>query len=1291
MMSDSTPPTRKFLTVALMFLMVTSTFVGVFGLVVTQPLADGHSGITSAAEGDKVWNTSSGNNPPIISGDYIYTTEGGYANNSKLYKIDKNTGDVVWSKDLITATDSDGEYSEGLKLVDGTVLVSHSYVDTSGNHAYGEIEAYNADTGNQTANIDVGGEPRNPMIYKGSLFVMNKNKLQEIDLKSMSISREINFTSVQSPAVTFSEDTMYLGVENEIRAVDPETLDVKWSKNIKLTTTVPPHYHNGTLYISTEQNNENLDSEFIALDSETGNEKWNVSTGSRLSVLPTVKDGYVYFGKDYYSYSGVTSNGLVYAADVDTGNVEWTFYADAHIDGGSAQATGAPTVVGDTVYFGSHNKVFYALNRYNGSIQWYNENMTGQPFGDPIVDNGELYFTVESDMWNLDTDHTGTSSGSRIDKTQTSHFAPSGSGVVGVSSGTAKINGTVGTSDGGGVPDGTIVEAYGVRETNIQPGDAETLRERAKELRDEMRSFDPEQVGWDSDLKLTGDNGEFAKTGNEYVAVHRESDWGLSGWADSQELGSPILSAPADESFIMSVWDPSDSPLIQDGADEDLPGTIQDDTDIIVQQLDYKGDIVDTERIETSSTYDSSDFSGASNHDYARVNLPPGFYRVKAEGSPFSYVMTVGSPNELAQTITDELETEANQRSEQAERVTDLMSQDKVVELTTTTYTENGTSGKFNFTNIPDDVNVVAVQAYSPAAKEYQLDDPANASIQDLREVAALDSYNGSFYVTPIAKDVSVPSSDVQITATEVSGTPYMDPGRFQNKTAWLQELLTNESFSGTVKEYLDLNETNTDRIREDLQRLKNQNSELEGRYQELLEDYQERTGTEDPGNMTEVRLLRQAVRDLQGELQAVKDETDTEFSDGTASATIPWEGDLDPEAVNVVAHFPSEGVSKPVPDEYISVNKRAGQGDVLQIEDYPVPEGSPTVTFGMTVSGEDGEEIGNEKVPVNNPGFNGRVLSLESVSVSTLRPGPSEEVNIRVNPEDESARVQSVNATITGPNGEVNATNGDSESVVQFNTDGAGEYYVTLNIRDTEGNQWREGFALKAGKEQVTNPPSVRARDGFTGKYAVVGDGLRGGDIRTNGGAVKTTAISAADEIPGSVHFYTAEVSNNFQNTNVQVLKQSGDGEPETVRKHVKVFLHTAKITEDAVVYRNENQPLKVGGSTAYGTITCPESEQGCTIQTYTEGDGTASVKVVNNPNVIQSTLHWVRMNTPVELPALSITPGIGGSDPMGVTPSGFALQFQIPALELADLANLGTITPSPDAFAAASGGVPA
>ncbi len=81
---------------------------------------------------------------------------------------------------------------------------------------------------------------------------------------------------------------------------------------------------------------------------------WRFPAGGAVSAAPAVVDGTVYFG---------TTNGAFYAVDALTGLERWRFDA-----GGWVQ--GSPAIEGDLVYFGSDDRTVYALDRRSGRLIW---------------------------------------------------------------------------------------------------------------------------------------------------------------------------------------------------------------------------------------------------------------------------------------------------------------------------------------------------------------------------------------------------------------------------------------------------------------------------------------------------------------------------------------------------------------------------------------------------------------------------------------------------------------------------------------------------------------------------------------------------------------------------------------------------------------------------------------------------------------------------------------------------------------------------------------------------------
>lgn len=188
--------------------------------------------------------------------------------------------------------------------------------------------------------------------------------------------------------------------------------------------------------------------------------------------------------------------------------------------------------------------------------------------------------------------------------------------------------------------------------------------------------------------------------------------------------------------------------------------------------------------------------------------------------------------------------------------------------------------------------------------------------------------------------------------------------------------------------------------------------------------------------------------------------------------------------------------------------------------------------------------------------------------------------------------------------------------------------------MTDANGQSWSETVALQAQDETVARDPSLRAVDGFTGTYALAGDGLEGGHVETDGATLEVGAIAPSDNVPNTVHVYAEGVSNNYEDITVNLLKETGTNEPEAARRNAKVFIHVTELPDGAVAFREQNQPLGIGEQTAYGGAMPSDRGDAHVIQTHTEADGTVTVEVHKDPGVLTSAFYEAQKLTPFALP---------------------------------------------------------
>ena len=131
----------------------------------------------------------------------------------------------------------------------------------------------------------------------------------------------------------------------------PEKLKVLWEYNI------PKGAFEGTPIIVQEPNeNEktvyvaDLDGSVVAIDLESGKEKWKTKLSISIASSPAYQDGFIYVGD---------IDGIFYCLD-NKGNVKWKFTTDGEI-------SSSPNFYKGNVLFGSQDSILYLLHPQTGA------------------------------------------------------------------------------------------------------------------------------------------------------------------------------------------------------------------------------------------------------------------------------------------------------------------------------------------------------------------------------------------------------------------------------------------------------------------------------------------------------------------------------------------------------------------------------------------------------------------------------------------------------------------------------------------------------------------------------------------------------------------------------------------------------------------------------------------------------------------------------------------------------------------------------------------------------------
>jgi outer membrane protein assembly factor BamB len=179
----------------------------------------------------------------------------------------------------------------------------------------------------------------------------------------------------------------------------PEELVIRWQFKAKDGIEGAAAIVKGTVYIGS------LDEHLYALDLATGQVKWTYQTdpakGTKVGPIraaPSVRDGLVYVGD---------ADGMFHCVEAATGNQRWTFDTGAEI-------TSAANFAGDTVLFGSSDEHLYCLSK-DGKERWKFRVPGGPVMGTPaIVGDRTFAAGCDSTLHVLDT-AKGTEAAGTVD------------------------------------------------------------------------------------------------------------------------------------------------------------------------------------------------------------------------------------------------------------------------------------------------------------------------------------------------------------------------------------------------------------------------------------------------------------------------------------------------------------------------------------------------------------------------------------------------------------------------------------------------------------------------------------------------------------------------------------------------------------------------------------------------------------------------------------------------------------------------------------------------------------
>ena len=138
--------------------------------------------------------------------------------------------------------------------------------------------------------------------------------------------------------------------DNLLLALDADSGEEKWRFTAGFSIWAQPTYYEGTLFVAS------LDRNLYAIDASDGSEKWSVELGGAMSAQPVVNvaENLVY---------AASYDQELHALDIDSGEEMWAVPSTDWI-------WSAPALKDNTLYFGDSSGNVFAVNAANGAVLW---------------------------------------------------------------------------------------------------------------------------------------------------------------------------------------------------------------------------------------------------------------------------------------------------------------------------------------------------------------------------------------------------------------------------------------------------------------------------------------------------------------------------------------------------------------------------------------------------------------------------------------------------------------------------------------------------------------------------------------------------------------------------------------------------------------------------------------------------------------------------------------------------------------------------------------------------------
>ena len=290
---------------------------------------------------------------PAISNEKVFIGSG----DNKIYCLDGNTGDLVWS------------YEAGYMVSCSSPAVSNgkAFVGSWDDKIY----CLDGNTGKLIWSYKTGDwVDSSPALADGKVFVgSDDDKIYCLDEDTGNLvwSYKTGYSIRSSPAL--ADGKVFVGSEDKkIYCLDEDTGDLIWSYETGKSVSSSPVVSKGKVFVGSN------DDKIYCLDEDNGNLIWSFESGDNICSSPAIANDKVFVG---------SFDNKIYCLDEDTGDLIWSYETGNKV-------ISSPAVADGKVFIGSTDNKIYCLDENTGDLIWSYE--TGNKvISSPAVADGKVF------------------------------------------------------------------------------------------------------------------------------------------------------------------------------------------------------------------------------------------------------------------------------------------------------------------------------------------------------------------------------------------------------------------------------------------------------------------------------------------------------------------------------------------------------------------------------------------------------------------------------------------------------------------------------------------------------------------------------------------------------------------------------------------------------------------------------------------------------------------------------------------------------------------------------------